>query len=55
MFDDDVISGAANAMLFERARVLVPVDDRDHDLKRRAGVRRRSTATGVAREFHRQR
>ena len=30
MFDDDVISGAADAILFERARVLVLGDDRDH-------------------------
>ena len=30
MFGDDVISGAADAILFERARVLVLGDDRDH-------------------------
>jgi len=29
MFDDDVINGAADAILFERARVLVLRDDRD--------------------------
>ena len=30
MFDNDVISGATDAILFERARVLVLGDDRDH-------------------------
>ena len=30
MFDNDVIGGAADAILFERARVLVLGDDRDH-------------------------
>ena len=30
MLDDDIISGAADALLFERARMLVIGDDRDH-------------------------
>ena len=30
MFDNDVVSGAADAILFERACVLVLGDDRDH-------------------------